>query len=122
MSYVLRMSGIIVGRSALEGGDPLSRTASGELRPGIGYDVAEPIFALYDAAMAMDDAAARRQALDRFTKARDAMRLEIVDEQGTRLAAREARVTRAGRGPSAGLRLEVVVDDEAFWAGRDAGD
>jgi hypothetical protein len=119
MSYVVRMSGIIVGRSALEDVDSFSLTASGEFRPGLGYDVAEPVFALYDAAMAMDDATARRQALERFTKARDAMRLELVDEQGTRLAARDARVTRAGRGPNATLRLEVVVDDTAFWARRD---
>ena len=43
MSYTLRMSNVIVGRSELEERDATRHTARGAFRPGLGYDLVQPL-------------------------------------------------------------------------------
>ena len=107
MSYTLKMSGVIVGRSELENRDPNRRAASGVFRPGLGYDLVEPIFGLYDAAANDQD------ALSRYRKSRDALRLELTDSSGRPVVVRELHIRRTAKA-SAPL-LEVETDDPAFW-------
>ena len=73
MSFTLTMSGVIVGRSELETRDPARRVASGVFRPGLGYELAQPVFDLYAAAGQDAD------ALARYRTARDALRLQLAD-------------------------------------------
>lgn len=111
MSFTLTMSNVIVGRSELEHRDPARRLAVGAFRPALGYELAQPVFALYDAAAG--DAA----ALARYRQARDALRLTLASSSGTTVAVRELRVRRADPGTeSAALVLEIETDDPAFWA------
>jgi hypothetical protein len=46
MVYTVRMHGITVGHSDLERRDPTANAASGVFRPGLGYELVEPIFQL----------------------------------------------------------------------------
>jgi hypothetical protein len=108
MSYVLKMSGVIVGRSELEDRDADRRSASGVFRPGLGYDLVEPIFGLYEAAMDSPDAMAR------YRKSRDALRLQLTDSSGRPVPVRELHIRR-GASASAPV-LEVETDDPAFWS------
>jgi hypothetical protein len=112
MSFTLSMSKVIVGRSELEHRDPARRFAVGAFRPGLGYELAQPVFELYDAASG--DAA----ALARYRQARDALRLTLASASGAPVAVRELRVRRAEPGASgtASLVLEIETDDPAFWA------
>ena len=79
MVYTVRMHGITVGHSDLERRAPSTNAASGVFRPGLGYELVEPIFQL--------DGDRRRQALDKLA-------LELVDAHGlvvltTRIEIRE---------------------------------
>ena len=105
------MSGVIVGRSELEGRDPASRVARGRFRPGLGYDLAQPVFALYEGAAA--DAA----ALARYRKAREALRLQLTDSTGAPVSFRELHIQ-----PNADAKLgakeyviEIESDDPLIW-------
>ncbi|HWZ57973.1 MAG TPA: hypothetical protein VNW46_03270 [Gemmatimonadaceae bacterium] len=67
MIYTVRMHGIIVGHSDLERRDPSSNAASGIFRPGLGYELVEPIFQL--------DGERGRQAIEKLA-------LELIDADG----------------------------------------
>src|SRR5262245_31795045 len=106
MSFTLSMSGVIVGRSELETRDETRRIVSGVFRPGLGYELAQPVFALYDAAGSNAD------ALARYRKAREALRLSLTDSSGASIAFRDLNI----RGGSAGaLVIEIQTDDPAAW-------
>jgi len=107
MSFTLKLSGVIVGRSELENRDPGRRAASGVFRPGLGYDLVEPIFRLYEAA------GTDEEALSRYRKSRDALRLELTDSSGTPVVVRELHIRRTAS--AIGPLLEVETDDPAFW-------
>ena len=112
MSFTLTMSGVIVGRSELELRDASRRVASGAFRPGLGYDLAQPVFALHESA------SSDPSALDRYRKAREALRLTLTDASGTSVSLRELHIRPAGDAESSdsGLVLEVVTDDPRIWA------
>ena len=107
MSFTLKMSGVIVGRSELENRDPSRRAASGAFRPGLGYDLVEPIFGLYEAA------GSDEEALARYRKSRDALRLELTDSSGSPVVVRELHIRRTASTTSP--VLEIETDDPAFW-------
>jgi len=67
MVYTVRMHGVTVGHSDLERRDPSANAASGVFRPGLGYDLVEPIFQL--------DGDRGRQAIEKLA-------LELVDADG----------------------------------------
>ena len=107
MSFILKMSGVIVGRSELENRDPTRCLASGVFRPGLGYDLVQPIFEL------LETAGNSAEAMSRYRKSRDALRLQLMDSSGSALTVREMHIRRnAG---SAAPMLEVETDDPGFW-------
>jgi hypothetical protein len=105
MSFTLSMSGVIVGRSELETRDANRKVASGAFRPGLGYELAQPVFALYDAAGNNAD------SLARYRKARDALRLELTNSSGGKVSVRDLHI----RGAAGALVIEVQSDDPALW-------
>jgi len=111
VSFTVTMSGVIVGRSELEGREPASRVVRGRFRPGLGYDLAQPVFALYDGARS--DAA----ALARYRKAREALRLQLTDAAGTPVSFRELHIRpNADAKPGATeYVIEIESDDPLIW-------
>lgn len=111
MSFILRMSGVIVGRSELESRDASLGLARGAFRPGLGYELTEPIFALLDGAR--DDA----EALARYRKSRDALRLTLTDSSGATVSMRNLHIRLdAGAAPGeSALVLEIETDDPILW-------
>src|SRR5215831_3813400 len=108
MSFILKMSGVIVGRSELENRDANRRLATGVFRPGLGYDLVQPIFDLLETAGDSAD------ALSRYRKSRDALRLQLTDSSGSALTVREVNIRRT---PGSGAPvLEVETDDPGFWS------
>jgi hypothetical protein len=100
MSYTLKMSGVIVGRSELETRDDLGHRASGAFRAGLGYELAQPVFDLYVGA----DGSA--EGLTKYQKARDALRLELTSSSGAPVRFRELHIRREGDS----LVLEIETD------------
>ena len=111
MSYTLTMSGVIVGRSELETRDAEAGVARGAFRPGLGYELAQPVFALYQG-LGSD-----AEGLARYRKARDALRLNLTDSAGTSVSVRDLHIRPSTDGESSesGLVLEIVTDDARIW-------
>ena len=106
------MSGVIVGRSDLESRDAALGLARGAFRPGMGYELTEPIFALIDGAGDDPD------ALARYQKARDALRLTLTDSSGATVSTRSLHIRRdPGATPGKpALLLEIETDDPRLWS------
>lgn len=118
MSYVVKMRGVIIGRSSLEHANPAARVASGVLRPGLGYDLVQPIFRLYAEAVPDADAPPRDdEKLQRYRAAVERLGLELFARDGRRVETSSIHISDyvAERGSQA-LELEIVTEDAAFWA------
>jgi hypothetical protein len=111
MSFTLTMSGVIVGRSELDVRDAGRRVVAGAFRPGLGYELAQPVFSLYESA------AGDSSALERYRKAREALRLTLSDSSGAPVPVRELHIRPRANGESSdsGLVLEIQTDDPRFW-------
>ena len=119
MSFILKMSGVIVGRSELENRDATHRRATGVFRPGLGYDLVQPVFRLYSKAVGPDGAQQDAAMLQRYYKARDALNLELTDASGGRIPTSTIHIAdyTIEDGPSA-IQLDVLIPDESYWARR----
>jgi hypothetical protein len=111
VSFTVTMSGVIVGRSELEGRDAETRIARGRFHPGLGYDLAQPVFALYEAASS--DAV----TLARYRTAREALRLQLTDAAGAPVSFRDLHIlpnTDAKPGAKEYV-IEIESDDPLIW-------
>jgi hypothetical protein len=121
MRHTVRLHGVIVGHSELEHAEPGLGRAWGSFRPGLGYELVQPVFRLFSRAVPRgDDAAATDDdMLERYYKARDALRLELHDADGRVIHTSAIHIAdytvEAG---STALELDVLISDEAYWRRR----
>jgi hypothetical protein len=113
VKHTLKLHGIIVGHSELEHTERGVGRAWGAFRPGLGYDLVQPVFRLF--AQAVQDA----EKLERYYKARDALSLELTDASGAKIPASVIHIAdfTVEDGPSA-IQLDVLIPDETYWARR----
>jgi hypothetical protein len=111
-AYVVHMRGVIIGRSDLERTSP-SGARAGRFHPGPGYDLVQPVFRLFaEATTAGSGETVDAAKLARYTKARDALLLELRDAAGRALATRSIRIVdRVAELGSDALELEVILDE-----------
>jgi hypothetical protein len=110
--YTLRLRDIVIGWSDLERRDQGTGVARGSFRPGLGWDLVEPIFVLRPTDPAAPDAADREQ---RYRRARDTLSLSLHAADGTMLDTARIDVMRDEES-NTDLALEVVIVDQTFWA------
>jgi hypothetical protein len=115
--HTVKLHGVIVGHSDLEQRDVSSRRAWGRFRPGLGYELVEPVFRLFTQAVPLPGGEPLDETLlARYHAARDRLGLVLVDATGRTIetaAIHIADYTKA-KGTK-GLELEVLVKDEEFW-------
>lgn len=111
MSFTLTMAGVIVGRTELEIRDPAQRIVQGVFRPGLGYELVEPVFSLNTGPETSPEAYAR------YLKAKAALRLQLADSSGTPIKIRDLHIRRRSSASSSNgeLVIEVETDDPAVW-------
>lgn len=120
MRHTLRLSGVIVGHSELEHAEPELGRAHGSFRPGLGYDLVQPIFRLFAEAVPPSDAGHRDEdKLQRYYKARDALPLELQDAGGRPISTTTIHIVdyRSELGADS-LELDVLISDDAYWRDR----
>jgi hypothetical protein len=119
MRHTLRLSGVIVGHSELEHAEPELGRARGAFRPGLGYDLVQPIFRLFAEAVPPDGEHRDQVKLERYYKARDALPLELQDARGERIGTTTIHIAdyRSELGGEA-LELDVLIEDDAYWRRR----
>ncbi len=119
MRHTLRLHGIVVGWSDLEVVEPQLGRARGRFRPGIGYDLVQPVFRLFTEAVPRDEAGTRdREKLERYYKARDALQLELQDDTGHPIATDTIHIVDYSADRDGAIELDVLIRDEAYWKRR----
>lgn len=119
MRHTIRMQGVIVGHSELENVDLDVGRAWGELRPEVGYELVQPVFRLFAEAVPLGGSSRSSAALQRYYKARDALKLDLQDADGRAIRTSVIHIvdyTVEVRGSA--LELDVLIKDDAYWERR----
>lgn len=116
MRHTVRLHGVIVGHSELEDREPELGRARGAFRPGVGYELVQPVFRIYSHAVPLDGWHRDQVGLERYYKARDALKLELVDANGRVIKTSTIHIEdyTVEAGPSA-IRLDVLIKDPEYW-------
>ncbi len=109
--YTLKLRDIVIGWSNLEARDIANSVARGPFRPGMGWNLVEPIFALQPADPAAPDAGERQH---RYQRARDTLALSLHAADGAMLDTARIDIAPNDVSPTQ-LELVVVVVDRGFW-------
>lgn len=118
MKHTVRLKGVIVGHSDLEHIEPDTGRAWGPFRPGLGYDLVQPVFRLFARAVPRDGA--RDDAmLERYHDARDKLELLLEDTNGARIPTSAIHIAdySVEEGERA-IELDVLIRDETYWRHR----
>lgn len=117
--HTVKLHGIAVGYSELEEMDPQLGRARGRFRPGVGYDLVQPVFRLYaEAVPAPGGAVASQEKLDRYYRSRDALGLQLEDDTGRIVATSAIHIEDYSDRRDGGIQLEVLVTDRGYWKHR----
>jgi hypothetical protein len=116
--HTFKLKSVVVGWSDLDDADPFVGKARGPFRPGIGYDLVQPVFNLYVEAVPDPGGDVRDQdKLERYLKSRDALGLSLEDEQG-RVVRTSAIHIEDYSGRRGGIAVEVLIADREYWKRR----
>ena len=123
MKHTVKLHGVIVGHSELEHAERGVGRAWGAFRPGLGYELVQPVFRLYAQAVPAGGAVRDETLLARYYKARDALRLELVDARGSRIPTSTIHIAdyTVEDGPGA-IALDVLIPDDGYWSRRPEAD
>jgi hypothetical protein len=121
MRHTLRLHGVVVGWSDLERIEPDLGRARGRFRPGIGYELVQPIFRLFAEAVPRSADIRDEVKLARYYKSRDALKLELVDPAGRMIPTAAIHIADyRGGGGSDDCELDVLIADVDYWERRSA--
>jgi hypothetical protein len=120
--HTVRLKHIVVGWSDLEVADPALGRARGRFRPGIGYDLVQPVFQLYaDAVPSPGGDAVDADKLERYHRSRDALGLSLEDDAGRPIQASAIHIADYSSAKAGSIELEVLISDRGYWTRREAG-
>lgn len=113
MTYTIRLKDITIGWCDLDARDPSTRLARGDFRPGLGWELVEPIFVLRPTATdATGPDALERES--RYRRARDTLDLSLHSSDGAEVDTARIDIMRDEKSAT-GLSLEVSIVDRDFW-------
>ena len=119
MRHTLKLHGVVVGWSDLEEIEPDVGRAHGRFRPGVGYELVQPVFRLFAEAVprARDDARDDLK-LARYYRSRDALQLELFDVTGRKIPTSAIHIVDyAPEGENEPV-LDVLITDGDYWRRR----
>ncbi len=116
MKHTVRLKGVIVGHSELEHIEPGTGRAWGPFRPGLGYDLVQPVFRLFARAVPRDGSGRDDGMLAKYHGARDQLELELEDTSGKRIRTSTIHIAdyTVEEGERA-IELDVLIPDESYW-------
>ena len=119
MRHTLKLHGVVVGWSDLEQTEPDLGRARGRFRPGVGYQLVQPVFRLFSEAVPRDEPDRRDEAkLARYYKSRDALQLELVDAEGVRIPTTTIHIADYTSSGAGDCELDVLISDVHYWQRR----
>jgi hypothetical protein len=118
MRHTVRLHGVIVGHSDLENVEPELGRAWGVFRPGVGYELVQPVFRLFSQAVPHDGSSKNAAGLERYYEARAELNLELQDGSGRPLRTAAIHIVDySAESGGAPLQLDVLIKDEKYWDG-----
>ena len=119
MRHTLKLHGVVVGWSDLERIEPDLGRARGRFRPGIGYELVQPVFRLFAEAVPREEPGRRDETkLARYYKSRDALQLELVDAEGARIPTTTIHIADYRSNGTGDCELDVLIADVDYWQRR----
>ena len=119
--HTVRLHGIVIGHSDLEDIEPTLGRARGRFRPGVGYDLVQPVFRLFTEAVPIPGAEVTDEAkLDRYHRSRDALKLSLEDDAGRSIRTSAIHISDYSERRGGSIELEVLISDPDYWRLRDA--
>jgi hypothetical protein len=117
--HTVRLKDIVVGWSDLEDAEPNLGRARGRFRPGLGYDLVQPVFQLYTKAVPTPGAEPEDPGLlDRYYKARDLLGLSLVDGEGKAIRTSAIHIADYSEANDGSIDIEVLISDREYWKNR----
>lgn len=114
--HTIKLHGIVVGYSELEDVDPALGVARGRFRPGVGYDLVQPIFRLYTEAVPdAGGAVADEDKLARYHRSRDALSMVLEDDAGRVVTTSAIHISDYSHQRKGAIDVEVLISDRAYW-------
>lgn len=117
MRHTVKLQNVIVGWSDLEQRDPSLGRAWGRFRPGLGYELVQPVFHLFTEAVPLPGGEPMDEVkLERYHAARDKLGLVLEDASGRQVATSVIHIADyTERNGKDALELDVLVRDDRFW-------
>ena len=117
--HTVFLKNVAVGYSDLENVEPALGRARGQFRPGVGYDLVQPVFRLYaEAVPVRGGEVADKAKLERYQKSRDALGLTLEDDTGRVIKTSAIHVSDYSDQRGGALELEVLISDREYWRRR----
>lgn len=117
--HTVMLKGVAIGYSDLEDAEPTLGRARGQFRPGVGYDLVQPVFELFTQAVPSPGAeVADAEKLARYHKSRDALGLSLEDDQGRAIRATAIHIADYSHLDRGGMQLEALISDAEYWKNR----
>ena len=115
MRHTVKLQNVIIGHSDLEHTDTSLGRAWGVFRPGLGWELVQPIFRLFvDAVPMRGGEPLDKEKLDRYHAGRDRLGLQLTDGDGQVIPANAIHIADY----PGHLTLDVLISDESYWEGR----
>ena len=117
MRHTVKLQNVTIGWSDLEERDPGGQRAWGRFRPGVGYELVQPVFRLFSEAVPLPGGEPMdEEKLSRYHAARDKLGLVLEDASGRRIETSAIHISDyTARNGKDALELDVLVRDERFW-------
>ena len=114
--HTVRLHAIVIGYSELEVAEPELGRARGRFRPGVGYELVQPIFDLYrEAVPTPGGAVADPDKLERYYKSRDALKLSLEDDASRAIRASAIHIADYSHERGGSIEIEVLINDRDYW-------
>jgi hypothetical protein len=117
--HTVYLQHVVIGYSELEDADASLGRARGRFRPGVGYELVQPIFALYTQAIPEPGAVVKDpDALERYHRSRDALGLTLKDDTGRAIRTSAIHISDYSERRGGALDIEVLINDRVYWEER----
>jgi len=114
--HTVKLHGIAVGYSDLEHLEPSLGRARGKFRPGVGYELVQPVFKLYAEAVPAPGAKpVDQEKLDRYHRSRDALGLSLEDDAGRTIRTTAIHISDYSEARDGSIEVEVLISDPMYW-------
>jgi hypothetical protein len=119
MRHTIRLQSVIVGHSELENIEPEVGRAWGAFRPGLGYELVQPVFRLFAQALPRDGSPKNAEMLERYYSARDALGLRLEDANGRLIRTSAIHIVDYTVEEGSGaIALDVLISEDRYWQQR----